>query len=58
MQGTKKGLKSLKGGNPAHMMVKVTFSKNGILKSLNQYYKNTKKPIPGSLHDIPVKNFK
>lgn len=40
------------------MMVKVTFSKNGILKPLNQYYKNMKKPIPGSLHDIPVKNFK
>lgn len=29
------------------MMVKVTFSKNGILKSLNQYYKKYEKAHTG-----------
>ncbi len=43
---------------PAHMIIKVTFSRTGILKPLNQYYKKTKKPMPGSLYDIPVKDFK
>lgn len=43
---------------PAHMAVKVTFSKSGILKPLNQYYKRTKKPVPESLRDIPIKDFK
>lgn len=43
---------------PAHMGLKVTFSKDNILKPLDKYYKDTDKKIPGSLYDIPLDNFK
>lgn len=43
---------------PEYMTIKTTLSKTRIFKPLNQYYKETGKKIPGSLYDIPLKNFK
>lgn len=43
---------------PARMIIKTNFSKKSILDPLNKYYKKTSKKTPGSLYDLPLKDFK
>lgn len=43
---------------PDYMKLKVTFSKSQVLNPLNKYYKESQKKKPGSLFDIPLKDFK
>lgn len=43
---------------PAHMTIVTTLSRTKILTPLNKHYKETGKQIPGSLYDIPLKDFK
>ncbi len=43
---------------PAHMAIKVTVSRDGLLKPLNKYYKETGKKKPGTLYDVPLGKFK
>lgn len=43
---------------PERMTIKTTFSKDRVLNPLNKYYEKTGKKKPGSLNDIPLKDFK
>lgn len=43
---------------PAHMAIRTSISREKILKPLDKYYKDTDKKKPGSLYDIPLKDFK